>query len=262
MRSGDPLGRAKALYDRRVTPERTREMRGLLVDSAAETAAYTATTVLCEYLNRWNDATKEHMDRAEAAIRYALDNDPDFFLAHYAQGFLHRARGDHAAAVEAFDRTIKANPDFARAYAQRGEDLVYLGRPDEGIKSVERALELSPTSAVRGYFLWVIGRAQFFLKRDEEAIPRLRQSVREWSSVWYNRLYLVSVLTHSDQVTTAKRSLAAFDIVFPGYTLARVIENEGATPADHEFVVAGRERFHEGLLKAGMRRDAGEAKAE
>ena len=253
--SDDPLGRAKALYEMRVTPERTRQMRGLLVASAAQTAALTATTVLCEYLNRWSEAGQDQDDergRAEEAIRQALAQDPEFFLAHYAQGFLHRSRGEHEAALAAFDRTIGANADFARAYAQKGEELVYLGDAEGGIKEVERALQLSPNSSVRGYFLWVIGRAHFFLKQDNHAIPRLRQSVREWSSVWYNRLYLVSALAHSGQMTAARRSLEAFTIVFPGYTLARVIRNEEATPANNPFVIAGRERFHEGLRLAGM----------
>jgi hypothetical protein len=39
---------------------------------------------------------------------------------------------------------------------------------------------------------------------------------------------------------------------FGTYTLARVIENERACPDDHPFVVAGRERFHEGLRRAGL----------
>lgn len=250
--SDDPLRRAKALYERRVTPQRTREMRGLLVDSTAETAALTATTALCEYLNRWNDAGPAELGQAEAAIRQALDHNPQFFLAHYAEGFLHRARGEHRQALSAFDRAIAANPEFARAYAQKGEELVYLGQPEKGIEQVERALALSPNSSVRGYFLWVIGRALFFLKQDAQAIPRLRQSVREWPNVWYNRAYLVSALAHSGQKAAASRALQAFNTRFPGYALARVLENEGATPDDDPFVIAGRERFHEGLRLAGM----------
>jgi adenylate cyclase len=253
MRSGDnPLGRARTLYERRVTPQRTREMRGLLVSSAAETAALTATTVLCEYLNRWNDAGPAEMERAEAAIEHAFAHNPDFFLAHYARGFLHRARGQHQEALAAFDQTIKIAPEFARAHAQKGEQLVYLGRLREGIAEVERALQINPNSTVRGYFHWVIGRALFFLEQDAEAIPRLRQSVREWPEVWYNRLYLVSALAHAGQRVAAGRTLRAFYTRYPGYTLARVIENEGATPGDHQVVVAGRERFHEGLRRAGM----------
>jgi len=250
--SDDPFARVKTLYERRVTPQRTRQMRGLLDKTAAETAALTATTVLCEYLNRWNDAGPAELATAETAIGQALDHNPQLFLAHYARGFLCRSRGLHQASLEAFDETIKYAPEFARAYAQKGEELVYLGRPDEGIAAVERAIEISPNSAVRGYFYWVIGRARFFMKQDADAVPQLQTSVRNWSNVWYNRLYLVSAHAHLENRTAASRVLQAFNRQFPGYTLARVIENEGAIPDEHPFVVAGRERFHEGLRRAGI----------
>jgi tetratricopeptide (TPR) repeat protein len=251
--SDDSFARAKTLYEMRVTPQRTQQMRGLLGQTAAETAALTATTALCEYLNRWNDAGPAELALAEAAIEQALAHNPELFLAHYAKGFLCRARGQHQASLDAFDQTIKFAPEFARAYAQKGEELVYLGRAEEGIASVERAVEISPNSAVRGYFYWVIGRARFFLEQDAEAIPRLQASVRSWSNVWYNRLYLVSAYALLGRGAAASRVLQAFGRQFPGYTLARVIENEGATPDDHPFVVAGRERFHDGLRRAGMR---------
>lgn len=253
MRSrGNSFARADSLYERPVTPQRTRQMRGLLDQSVAETAALTATTVLCEYLNRWNDAGPDELLRAEAAIKTALDHNPELFLAHYAQGFLHRSRGQHQDALAAFDETIRLAPEFARVYAQKGEQYVYLGEPEKGIAEVERAIEISPNSSVRGYFYWVIGRARFFMGQDADAIPQLQASVRAWSNVWYNRLYLVSAHAHLGRRVAADRVLRAFNRQFPGYTLARVVENEGATPDEHPFVVAGRERFHEGLRRAGL----------
>ncbi|HZT89405.1 MAG TPA: tetratricopeptide repeat protein [Stellaceae bacterium] len=249
---GDSFARASSLYEKPVTPQRTRQMRGLLADSAAETAALSATTALCEYLNRWNDAGPAELERAEAAIATALHHDPGLFLAHYAKGFLHRSRGQHQEALAAFDETIRLAPDFARVYAQKGEQFVYLGEPEKGIAEVEKAIAISPKSSVRGYFYWVIGRARFFMGQDAEAIPQLQASVRAWSNVWYNRLYLVSAHAHAEQSPAARRVLGAFHGQFRGYTLTQVIENERATPNEHPFVIAGRDRFHEGLRRAGM----------
>jgi tetratricopeptide (TPR) repeat protein len=228
-------------------------MRGLLDESAAETAAYTATTIVCEFLNAWDSAGQAEVARAEAAIEQSLDRNPQLYLAHYAYGFVCRIRGQHQAALEAFDKTIKYAPEFARAYAQKGDELVYLGRPDEGIAEIERALRISPHSAVRGFFYWAIGRARFFMKEDAEAIRWLRSSIRNWPDVWYNRHYLVSAHALSNQRAAARRVLQASNRKFPGYTLARVIENEARIPNDEPFVIAGRERFHEGLRRAGVR---------
>jgi len=252
MSRGRSFARAGTLYERPGTPQQAREMRPLLNTSAAEAAALMAANALCEYLNRWNDAGPEEVELAEAAVRQALRADSTLFLAHYAQGFLLRARGRHREALGAFERTIGYAPDFARGYAQKGEELLYLGRFRDAIDAAERAKQLSPNSSARGYFDWVIGRARFFLRQYPEAIDALKSSVRTWSNVWYNRAYLIAAHAMSGKRSDARRVLRAFDRRFPGYTVERVIDNETATPDTSRAVRAGRERFHEGLRAAGM----------
>jgi tetratricopeptide (TPR) repeat protein len=250
--SRDPLGRARALYQGRVNPRRTQQMRGAIHESIDETAALFATTLLCDYLNQWNAAGPAEKATAEAAVALALATDPTLYLAHYAEGFLRRAEGRHDASLAAFDRTIRYNAEFARAHAQRGETLVYLGRPSEAIGSVEKALEISPASSVRGYFYWVMGRARFSMKQYTEAIPWLQRSVRNWPDAWYNRAYLISSHALSGKLAAARRVLRAFDREFPGYTLAQIMRNESVAPDDNPQVIDERERFHEGLFRAGM----------
>jgi adenylate cyclase len=254
--SDDPLYLAKALYERPVTRERTEEMRGLLDRSAAETAAYTAVTDLCRYLNRWDDKGPAELDRFEAVVQRALEHNPQFYLAYYALGFLRRARGRHQEALAAFEETIKyAPPTFSRVYAQKGEQLLYLGRFSESIAEVNRALEINPNSKVRGYFYWVLGRAHFFQEDYETAIHWLQRSNRAWPEVWYNRAYLVAAHALLNQVAAARRVLRALDKGFgdSDFTLARVVRyEEDATPCDTPAVRAGRERFHNGLQRAGM----------
>jgi tetratricopeptide (TPR) repeat protein len=250
---GDPIARARAIYDRRLTAQGTQQMRGELGGlSDAESSALLATSVLCDYLNRWNDAGADEVAKAETAVQHALTAKPDHFLGHYAKGFLHRTRGEHVDALAAFTETVKHNPTFARAHAQRGAELIYLGRAAEGIAEVEKAISLSPKSASLGMFHWIIGRGRFFMGQYAEAIPALQRSVRLWPHLWYNRLYLVSAYALLGKKAAASRALQAFAKQFPGYTLARVAVEERSNPNNHPFVVTGRERFHEGLRQAGM----------
>jgi tetratricopeptide (TPR) repeat protein len=158
-----------------------------------------ATTLLCDYLNRWNEAGPEEVAKAEAAVLQALGSNPSHGLAHYAKGFVHRTKGEHDAALAAFTETLKHVPNFARAHAQRGAQLLYLGRPQEAIAEVEKALEISPRSAQRGMFYWIIGRARFFMGQYAEAIPWLRRSIRLWPHLWYNRLYLASAYALAEE---------------------------------------------------------------
>jgi tetratricopeptide (TPR) repeat protein len=249
---GNSIARAHAIYETRLNPQRTREMREHLDTAAADSSALAATSVLCDYLNRWNDAGPREVAKAEAAVHHALTVKPDHHLGHYAKGFLHRTRGEHEAALAAFTDTVKHNPNFARAHAQRGAELIYLGRAEEGIAEVQRAITISPKSSSLGMFHWIIGRGRFFMGQYEDAIEPLSLSVRLWPNLWYNRLYLVSARALLGNMAAARRALRAFDKQFPGYTLARVATEERTNPNGGSFMVEGRRKFHEGLERAGM----------
>jgi adenylate cyclase len=249
---GNSIARARAIYEGRLDATRTRAMRDHLDTAAADSSALSATSVLCDYLNRWNDAGPDEVKKAEAAVQHALTVKPDHYLGHYAKGFLHRTRGEHTAALEAFTETVKHSPNFARAHAQRGAELIYLGRPEEGIAEVTKAIQISPNSSSLGMFHWIIGRGRFFMGQYAEAIEPLRLSVRLWPNLWYNRLYLVSAYTLLGNRAAARRALRAFNKRFPDYTLARVAVEERTNPNSDRFMVEGRRKFHEGLERAGM----------
>ena len=259
----DPLSRAKALYGQ-LTPESTLLARELLekavVDAAAadrgwlaESWALLADILTCDYLNRWNGAAAAELARAEQAADQALRIEPELPLAHYAYGFIFRAKGEHEAALAAFARTIELNPDFVRAYAQKANELMYLGRLDEVQPLVETAIRRTPPGSLAlGMFYWIIGRAWFFAGRYAEAIAWLRQSVEVRPNLWYNRLYLVSAYALTGDAENAAKALQEFDETFPGYTLARVAQNERTNPNHRAVVVDGRRKLHQGLLEAGL----------
>jgi adenylate cyclase len=246
------IARARAIYDKRLDAQSTQQMRGHLEAHAADSSALLATSTLCDYLNRWNEAGAAEIAKAETAVNHTLGIKPDHFLGHYAKGFLHRTRGEHEAALAAFSEAVKHNPSFARAHAQRGAELIYLGRAEEGIAEVEKAISLSPNSSSLGMFHWIIGRARFFMGQYAEAIPPLQRSVRLWPKLWYNRLYLVSAYALIGNKAAATRTLRAFDKLYPSYTLARVEVEERTNPNNNPFVRAGRRKFHDGLRRAGM----------
>lgn len=254
----DALTQAESLYDTSLTPETSREIEALLkkadVDgrSAAERSSYLAIVTACEYLNRWNRAGPSDLDKVETDIKDALALTPDLALAHYAQGFLHRIKGQHEQALAAFSESVRLDPNFFRGYAQKGNELLYLGQPDKALPEVEKAIELAQRSYTRGMFFWIMGRIHFFKGEYPSAIPWLQKSIRLWPTLWYSRLYLVSAYAHSRKLASARRALRAFDARFPGYTIARVIRNEQRSPDADPFFVEGREQFHEGLRLAGM----------
>lgn len=252
---GRSFSQAGAIHNQSLTPARSRQMQELLNQAGAEKDAALAIRILCDYLNRWNNAGPAEVAGAQAAVNGALRVDPALYLAHYAQGFLERTRGRHRRSLSAFEATIRCNPDFARAHAQRGQALLFLGRAPEAIAAVDEAIRRNPTSNIRGYFYWVKGRSYFYQQQYAEAIHWLEPSVRNWPEVWYNRAYLASAHALSGKPGSrmaARRILRALNRRIAIYTVAQVLENERASPDNTPSFVAMRERFHEGLRLAGM----------
>ena len=257
------LSRAKALYGR-LTPDSTQEARDLLdaaladaagMDEAvaAECRALLADILTCDYLNRWNGAGAGELAYAERLVAAALRSCTDLPLAHYAQGFVWRAQGEHEKALTAYTRTVELNPDFVRAYAHQAAQLLYLGRLDEVAPLVEAAIARTPPGNLAlGMFYWIVARADFYAGRYGAAIGWLRRSVEIRPNLWYNRLYLASAYALSGQQQAAAAVLREFDALFPGYTVAQVVRNEEMAPKHHPVVAAGKRRFHEGLIAAGM----------
>jgi adenylate cyclase len=251
---------AESLYFSAVTPAHARAAQLLLEQAvrldpnSAEAWAWLADITITQYLSHWNDAGPDQLREAEDAVEHALALDPNLALAHFANGFVQRVRGDHQAALAAFNRTIDLNPDFARAYAQKADELIHLGQPQEAPPLVKQAIKLSPRDPVIGEFYWIIGRAYFHLGQYNQAISWLRKAVELRSNVWYTWLLLTSAYALIGDVKEAKNVLQDFKRHFAGrtYTVALVKSYERIVPSTNPVVAAARAKFHEGLLLAGM----------
>jgi adenylate cyclase len=191
-------------------------------------------------LNHWNEAktspegAKDLLRRAGEAVQEALKIDPTIAMAHHADGLVRRAKGDHQGALDAFDRAIQLDPNFAHAYSQKANQLVMVGRANEAPPLVLRAINLSPRDPYIGGFYWVLGRAYFVLRDYNNAIIWLRRSAEVLPNVWFNRAYLLGAyaLTGRHQGAEAVAALDDYKAAFAAYNLQR-IRNLYATEAHH-----------------------------
>jgi adenylate cyclase len=252
--------RAMSLYISGVSPEHMLAARQLfeqsvqLDPSAAESWSWLAETLVTQYLHHWNNVGKEDLKEAEDAVKKALAIDPNSAQSYYVEALIRRTKGEHNSALEAFSRAVELNPNLPRALAEKGNELVYLGRPAEASPLVEQAIKLSPRDPALGGFYWIIGRAHFYSGDYHDAIPWLRKSVALRPNDWYNRLYLVSAYALDNQLGEARKVLKEFNnnSDFAGYTLKRVEANEKVAPNDNPVFVFAIRKFHEGLQTAGM----------
>ena len=113
---------------------------------------------------------------AEAAVALALERFGAIDLvvnnaAILRDGFIFKTRRDD------WQRVLEIEPDNARVWNSKGALLTELGRAEEALACLNRALELSSSDAkIKSIFLLNKGKALFILKRYREAREALVRS--------------------------------------------------------------------------------------
>jgi tetratricopeptide (TPR) repeat protein len=91
--------------------------------------------------------TKEAMPKAETAALKALQMDDSLAEAHTSLAVVKfEYRWDWSGAEKGFKRAIELNPNYPTAHHQYGWYLAYLGREEEALTEIKRALQLYPLS--------------------------------------------------------------------------------------------------------------------
>jgi adenylate cyclase len=250
--------RAMAQLGEKLTPQNSLLARKSLQASvardphSAETWSQLAWVLALDYVNGWNEATREReLVQAREALRQAFANDPGIATAYYADGLIRRTDGDQKGALESFEQARRLNPNYALAYAHNANQLIIVGRPNEAPALVKQAIAISPRDPSLGFFYHIMGRAYFHTGDYQNAIGWLEKSVRIRDNVWYNRAYLISAyaLTGRPEVNAA---LSEYHEKFKDWPLERVrnwyINEIQHTPAN----IGGAQELVRGLQLAGL----------
>jgi len=256
----DERMRAMAASTGYPTPEKFLETRqhaeaGLKADpDNARLLGLLASVLVGDVLNGWNNAGQPEVDRAEVAAKKAISLDYNIPIAHHALGYVHRLHGDHKAAFDAFNTAIKIDPNFARSYAQAGNEMVFLGKPGEAIPLVEKAIELSPSDPAIATFLWVKGRAHFTLGDYPNAIRALEESVSARPNLWYVQAWLAAAHALADRDLEAREALKDFKDKFKTRSnLDAVAEYYKEEQYQNPTLKAASDELLRGLRKAGLK---------
>ncbi len=241
------------------TPETALETRkhaeaGLMADpDNARLLGLLAFWLASDVLNGWNNAGKAEVERADAAARKAISLDPNVARAHHALGWVHRIRGNHQAALDAFKQTIKIDPNFAAAYAQAANEMVFLGDAKGAIPLAEKAAELSPHDPSIGVFLWVKGRALFAVGDCGKAADALQELVRVRPNLWFPWPWWAAALALCNRDAEAKHALEGFKKGhFARSDLASITKYYGEAQYQNPPTQKAVAELLKGLKKAGL----------
>lgn len=123
-------------------------------------------------------------------------------------GRYHLANGDRTKALDAFNDSLRMNPQFVQAYVARGKLLAEMGQLDSALADLNFALRLQPTHAegfaYRGFVLLSQGKPQ-------ESLPEFDMALRldpSYARVMYLRgQALKSIGNEADGATSIAAAL-------------------------------------------------------
>ena len=189
----------------------------------------------------------EAFPQAEAAARKAVQLDPASAEAHTALAYPeHHYTWDWAAAEHEYKTAISLNPSYPTAHLRYAEFLSTVGRHDEAIAEVHRALELDPLSIVYGNNL---GRFLYHARRYDEAIQVLNQNLGLDPKRVYGRFHLAMCYDAKGMYPEAQEQFQ------------RIASSTGGHPGvseAHLYATMGESAKARAIV-AQLRRDAGDS---
>jgi tetratricopeptide (TPR) repeat protein len=124
-----------------------------------------------------------------------------------------------------------------------------LGRPEETVEAVERAIRLSPRDPNLGPWLAIAGMAELHLGHDEQAVLWMTRAIDTGTPVALHQAYLAAALALAGRPAQAEAALTAFRKAAPSATITSL--RAQAYSYEPSFV-AQRERLYDGLRIAGL----------
>jgi adenylate cyclase len=203
----------------------------------AAAMSFLSYAIVQSWLGGWDRSSailKEARELAETAVVHSPEFDHYWSLAA-----AHLASRNFDKAISAYDRAIALNPNCPNLLVDLAEALVYVGRVNDAIAHVRRAMLLNPIYP--DWYLWTLGIAHYHAGEYEEAVAALTKG----NPPNLARRHLAAALVRLGRIDEARRAVNEFLEREPGYAL----EREHAWPYRHEDVLA---KFIEDLREAGL----------
>jgi DNA-binding SARP family transcriptional activator/TolB-like protein/Tfp pilus assembly protein PilF len=223
---GDCLSRAGAALQKAKRAEFTAEAQGWYLAALAKdprnVAALTGLAQTCQHIvsNPWwggprTTAAASDLGREAAAL--ALTIAPGHAEAHCVQGMLYSAAGQLAEADRAFKQTLAMDPGLGVAHGFDGYNRAFLGRAEETLPAIERAMRLDQTDRRHSIWSFFGGFSELLLGRTEQAVTLLNRSLERNPTYGSAQLFLTAALSSLGRRNEATEKAAAFRARYPDY---------------------------------------------
>jgi adenylate cyclase len=148
---------------------------------------------------------------------------------------------DFDSAKELADRAVFSNPNAADAWVHRGWSYLLAGRPEEAIRSFERAIRISPFDRLLVSNLAGMGFAFIDLGRFDEAVATAEKALQRDQSYGAAYRCLAAALAYLGRDAEARNTVARLLEIEPDFRISKLMARG-----------ARSEILFEGLRKAGF----------
>jgi adenylate cyclase len=197
---------------------------------------------------RFSATPAEDLAAAEDAIAQVLANMPDHPMARFVKGDILKAKHEFDSAISEFEAAIESDRNLAPAYEALGHAKLLIGRSNEALAPIEKALRLSPHDPALNLWLFHMCHAFTHLARYSEAIPWCLKSVAA-GPLWLAYVDLAAGYAWTGQMKEAKNAVFELLKLKPNYTVKAWAT---AGFSDHPKFLTEYEKIVEGLRKAGL----------
>lgn len=193
------------------------------------------------WVHAWCEDKQATFDEIVVALDRALtldDNDAD---VHRILAAIAITRDDLTRARYHQERALQLNPNYDLVVVQHGELLTWLGRPEEGIDWIRKAMRLNPHHPER--FWSHLGKAHFAARQHVEAIDAfMHLSALDGAQ----HAFAAAAYAWLGDRANAAAHLERIEALEPGFALQNVLSTlHYARPADTL-------HLSDGLTQAGM----------
>ncbi len=191
----------------------------------------------------WTGSPQKGMKLAHDLAQKSLALEPSNIEGRLLLTAVFNIRRQYDLALVEAERAIALNPNDSRSYAEQGAAMVWAGRTDGGILSLETALRFDPN--MKPVYSLVLGLAYFLEARYDDATRVLEKNVDRRSENAFDHMVLAATYAQMDRPDMAARAAAAVLRLNPYF----MVQDFGPQFRDR----ADAERVAVGLRKAGLK---------
>ena len=218
-------GQAALLVRQQEDNERAREMfrRAIEMDpSFARAYASLALTYAADYRNQWTSDGRAALERAGWMARTAYDMNPDMPETLWVLAFVQLEHRQHVQALRHLENAVRLSPSYADAYALMGGIHTYIGKSEDTVAYLHRALRFNPDGGYLYYLL--LGRAYYFMGDLDPARVNLEQALSRNLENLESHVYMAALHMAAGDRDAASWEAEEIRVLAPGFRVRQWLD--------------------------------------